>query len=76
MSTMTDPAVIPAEIETPPPAPEAEAGRRGRWIDHWEPEDETFWERTGRAVANRNLLSSVLPLRDSCVERATTYLTR
>ena len=33
---------------------------RGRWIDHWEPEDETFWARTGRAVANRNLMFSVL----------------
>jgi MFS transporter, NNP family, nitrate/nitrite transporter len=32
----------------------------GRWVDHWEPEDETFWARTGRAVANRNLLFSVL----------------
>jgi MFS transporter, NNP family, nitrate/nitrite transporter len=33
---------------------------RGRWIDHWEPEDEGFWERTGRRIANRNLWFSVL----------------
>ena len=33
---------------------------RGRWIDHWEPEDEGFWARTGRRVAHRNLLFSVL----------------
>jgi hypothetical protein len=32
----------------------------GRWIDDWEPEDETFWQRTGRQIANRNLLFSVL----------------
>ena len=23
--------------------------RRGRWIDDWRPEDETFWEQSGRA---------------------------
>jgi NNP family nitrate/nitrite transporter-like MFS transporter len=33
--------------------------RRGRWIDHWEPEDERFWEATGRRIARRNLLWSV-----------------
>ena len=32
----------------------------GRWIDHWEPEDETFWQRTGRTIAQRNLVFSVL----------------
>ena len=32
----------------------------GRWIDQWEPEDEGFWQRTGRKIANRNLLFSVL----------------
>jgi MFS transporter, NNP family, nitrate/nitrite transporter len=41
-----------------------EAARRslvtGRWIDHWEPEDESFWQRTGKKIANRNLLFSVL----------------
>ena len=26
----------------------------GRWIDHWEPEDEAFWQGTGRRIANRN----------------------
>src|SRR6185503_16085936 len=34
--------------------------RAGRWIDHWEPEDGDFWQRTGRKIANRNLLFSVL----------------
>jgi NNP family nitrate/nitrite transporter-like MFS transporter len=32
----------------------------GRWIDHWEPEDESFWQSTGRKIANRNLLFSVI----------------
>ncbi|QJY50331.1 NarK/NasA family nitrate transporter [Pseudonocardia broussonetiae] len=32
----------------------------GRWIDHWEPEDPSFWERTGARVANRNLWFSIL----------------
>ncbi|MBA0127959.1 MFS transporter [Haloechinothrix sp. YIM 98757] len=35
-------------------------GRKGRWIDHWEPEDPEFWRRTGRRVANRNLAFSIL----------------
>jgi MFS transporter, NNP family, nitrate/nitrite transporter len=33
--------------------------RRGRWIDHWEPEDAAFWEAGGRRVARRNLALSV-----------------
>ncbi|MBD8506648.1 NarK/NasA family nitrate transporter [Hoyosella sp. G463] len=31
----------------------------GQWIDHWEPEDKSFWEKTGKKVANRNLWFSV-----------------
>ncbi|MDK9500704.1 NarK/NasA family nitrate transporter [Streptomyces katrae] len=34
--------------------------RGGRWIERWEPEDETFWRETGEPVARRNLLYSVL----------------
>ena len=33
--------------------------RGGRWIDHWEPEDPGFWEKTGKKVANRNLWFSI-----------------
>lgn len=33
--------------------------RGGRWLDHWEPEDPGFWEKTGKRVANRNLYVSV-----------------
>ncbi len=32
---------------------------RGRWIDHWEPEDPAFWETTGRRVARKNLVLSM-----------------
>lgn len=46
---MTAPSTVPA-----PPT------RGGRWIEHWDPEDETFWNETGEKVARRNLLFSVL----------------
>jgi NNP family nitrate/nitrite transporter-like MFS transporter len=48
---------------SPSPAAGAESAaarrRRGRWIDHWEPEDGGFWEATGKRIARRNLLWSV-----------------
>jgi NNP family nitrate/nitrite transporter-like MFS transporter len=31
-----------------------------RWIATWEPEDTTFWEQTGRRIARKNLLWSIL----------------
>ncbi|WP_328560789.1 nitrate/nitrite transporter [Streptomyces coelicoflavus] len=34
--------------------------RGGRWIEHWDPEDETFWRETGERTARRNLFFSVL----------------
>jgi NNP family nitrate/nitrite transporter-like MFS transporter len=30
------------------------------WIDDWNPEDEAFWARTGRRVARRNLIWSIV----------------
>jgi MFS transporter, NNP family, nitrate/nitrite transporter len=33
--------------------------KRGRWIERWEPEDETFWRESGARIARRNLLLSV-----------------
>lgn len=33
--------------------------RRGHWIDHWEPEDEAFWEASGKKVARKNLILSM-----------------
>ncbi|MBS1870335.1 MAG: NarK/NasA family nitrate transporter [Actinobacteria bacterium] len=32
---------------------------RGRWIDEWNPEDERFWETTGRKIARKNLALSI-----------------
>ncbi|MER6616535.1 nitrate/nitrite transporter [Streptomyces xantholiticus] len=32
----------------------------GRWIEQWDPEDETFWKTKGERVARRNLAFSVL----------------
>jgi MFS transporter, NNP family, nitrate/nitrite transporter len=31
-----------------------------RWIDDWNPEDETFWRQTGQRVARRNLVWSIV----------------
>ncbi|OKK07581.1 MFS transporter [Streptomyces sp. CB03234] len=31
----------------------------GRWIEQWDPEDETFWREKGEKIAKRNLLFSV-----------------
>ncbi|MBT2419673.1 NarK/NasA family nitrate transporter [Streptomyces sp. ISL-22] len=45
---MTAPSTAPA------------TGRGGRWIDHWDPEDEAFWNETGQKIAKRNLFFSVL----------------
>ena len=45
-------------VETRGAAPRAQ--RRGRWIEHWEPEDPAFWESTGKRVARRNLVFSIL----------------
>ncbi|MEU6913078.1 nitrate/nitrite transporter [Streptomyces olindensis] len=46
---MTGPGTAPA-----PPS------RGGRWIQHWDPENETFWQETGEKIARRNLFFSVL----------------
>ncbi|AHH16213.1 putative nitrite-nitrate transporter [Nocardia nova SH22a] len=32
---------------------------RGRWLDHWEPDNETFWENGGKRTARKNLAFSV-----------------
>ncbi|WNB85896.1 nitrate/nitrite transporter [Cellulomonas sp. ATA003] len=34
--------------------------RRGRWIDHWEPEDAGFWAAGGRRIARQNLVPSIV----------------
>jgi NNP family nitrate/nitrite transporter-like MFS transporter len=50
--TGTPPSAAPAK-------PDGRASRRGRWIDHWEPEDPTFWAATGQRIARKNLGWSV-----------------
>ena len=51
MSTLNDTDLLVA------PSPR----KRGkRWIDDWRPEDPEFWRLTGKAVARRNLIFSVL----------------
>ncbi|CAI9402213.1 MFS transporter [Aestuariimicrobium sp. T2.26MG-19.2B] len=32
----------------------------GRWIEHWDPENPTFWASHGKAVARRNLIFSIV----------------
>ena len=49
--TITAPAANP---------PVEQTGRRGRWIDHWEPEDPIFWEQTGKRIAAKNLAFSIV----------------
>jgi NNP family nitrate/nitrite transporter-like MFS transporter len=40
--------------------PAEEEVRESRYtITHWEPEDETFWQRTGKKIATRNLIFSI-----------------
>jgi NNP family nitrate/nitrite transporter-like MFS transporter len=47
-------------VTTVEDTPEVAVARRGgRWIDDWNPDDEEFWERTGRRIARRNLIFSI-----------------
>ena len=43
-------------MPTSVPAP---SSRRGRWIDHWEPDDDRFWESSGKRIARKNLVLSM-----------------
>jgi MFS transporter, NNP family, nitrate/nitrite transporter len=56
MSTVID----RPRISAPEAQGAAEPSRRGgRWIDHWDPDDEQFWEQTGRKIARKNLALSI-----------------
>ena len=47
-------------VESPAPAPvPTEYSRRGRWIDHWDPDNEEFWQSTGKRIARKNLALSI-----------------
>ena len=59
MSIDTAPAK-PAQHFTPRPDPiPARSSRGGHWIDHWDPDDEAFWEATGSKIARKNLAFSI-----------------
>lgn len=55
MSQLTDAPV--REEQSPGPSPASR--RRGRWIEHWDPEDDAFWEAKGKRIARRNLAFSI-----------------
>ena len=57
MSTTID--VEQTQSSPGPDGTDAGPRRRGHWIDHWEPEDETFWETTGKRIARKNLTLSI-----------------
>jgi MFS transporter, NNP family, nitrate/nitrite transporter len=57
---MTD-TLHPGLVE-PAPTPDLVvpgSSRRGRWIDHWEPDNEAFWAETGQKIARKNLIWSM-----------------
>ncbi|SUA72937.1 Nitrite facilitator 2 [Nocardia otitidiscaviarum] len=33
--------------------------KRGRWLDHWDPDNTEFWEKGGKQTARKNLIFSV-----------------
>ena len=41
-------------------AQKSDAGARGYWINEWHPDDESFWKTTGKPIARRNLLWSIV----------------
>ena len=42
-----------------PDVAEANPARRSHWIDVWSPDDDSFWESTGKAIAKKNLALSM-----------------
>lgn len=54
-------SLIGMSTTTPIAAPAAhpEYRHRGRWLDHYEPEDAAFWEASGRRIARKNLAFSI-----------------
>jgi NNP family nitrate/nitrite transporter-like MFS transporter len=55
--TLTPDAAI--DLRRPVDVSPARPGRRGHWIDHWDPDDELFWSRVGEKVARKNLIWSM-----------------
>ncbi|MBA3746660.1 MAG: NarK/NasA family nitrate transporter [Solirubrobacterales bacterium] len=52
MSTTTD---APAGTQ----APATPLLTRGRWIEKWDPDDDAFWETSGKKIARKNLIFSI-----------------
>src|SRR5690349_4977358 len=48
MTDVTDAAVTPVPYR-----------RKGRWIDHWEPDNDAFWDGGGKKIARKNLAWSM-----------------
>ncbi|MEV5818149.1 nitrate/nitrite transporter [Micromonospora harpali] len=46
-------------VETEPTGEIDLQRRPGRWIGHWDPEDQGFWRTVGRSIARRNLVYSI-----------------
>lgn len=47
-------------VERPATEPmPTEYSRRGRWLDHWEPDNEEFWQSAGKRIARKNLALSI-----------------
>jgi NNP family nitrate/nitrite transporter-like MFS transporter len=38
----------------------SDGAARGYWIDDWHPDDEAFWKASGKRIARRNLIWSIL----------------
>jgi NNP family nitrate/nitrite transporter-like MFS transporter len=59
-SQIGNPAVARLVFSAPMHATEhAPVRRSARWIDHWDPDNETFWETTGKRIARKNLAFSM-----------------
>jgi NNP family nitrate/nitrite transporter-like MFS transporter len=52
-------ALAPDESELALDPEETTYQLKGRWINHWEPDDEGFWERAGGRIARKNLILSM-----------------
>lgn len=63
-ATSTSPnAASPSSTTSAPPPDGVSTGtarRSGRWIEHWDVEDPGFWSSTGRRIARRNLIWSIV----------------
>jgi NNP family nitrate/nitrite transporter-like MFS transporter len=49
-----------SEQNTTSPTPNNQTPKNQTWISDWRPEDETFWNATGKFVARRNLIWSIV----------------